>query len=87
MTELAVFVDEWLQPTGRVDHFAVSAAMEAELGRLVDQGAIRLPAEGPIEVARLRIDGALVPVDRLGDPSAIGVALAQAVASSLRGAR
>ena len=85
MTDLAVFVDQWLQPAGRVDHEAIASSMEAELGRLVDEGSIRLPAERAVEIVSLRIDGGLLPVDRLGDSTAIGVALAQAIASGLRG--
>jgi len=86
MTDLAVFVDQWLQPAGRVDHQAIASSMEAELARLLDDGAIRLPAERAVEIASLRIDGALVPLDRLGDSTAIGVALARAIAAGLRGA-
>jgi hypothetical protein len=85
MSDLAVFVDQWLQPAGRVDQEAVATSMEAELARLLDEGTIRLPAERVVEIDRLRIDGALVPVDRMGDSAAIGVALARAIASGLRG--
>lgn len=83
MNDLDVVIDQWIQPAGRVDHDAVIAAMEGELARLLDEGAVRSPAEGSLDLARLRIDGALVSTDRLAGAGPLGVALARAVAAGL----
>lgn len=85
MIDLAVLVDNFVHPAGRVDRDVVVAAMEAELSRLIDQGGMRLSAEGPVELGRLRIDGGLVPLDRMVDATALGTALAQVLARALEG--
>jgi hypothetical protein len=77
--DLAVVVEQWIAPVGRVDTDAVVAAMSAELTRLLDEGQIRLTDEGPITVSGLRIDGTLVPLDRHADATALGAALARVV--------
>lgn len=86
MIDLAVLVERWVEPAGRVDHDAVLGALSRELGRLIDEGAIALPDEGPIRVPGLRLDGSLVPLDRQADATALGGALAHLVVDAIRGA-
>jgi hypothetical protein len=85
MIDLAVLVERWVEPAGRVDHDAVLGAMSRELGRLLDEGVIVLPDEGPIRVPGLRLDAGLVPLDRQADPADLGAALARLVIGALRG--
>lgn len=87
MIDLAVLVERWIEPAGRVDHDAVLGAMSRELGRLLDEGAVALPDEGPIRVPGLRLDGGLVPLDRQADPTALGAALAHLVFDALQDPR
>jgi hypothetical protein len=86
VTDLLITFADWVEPAGRVDHDAVAGALREELARRLESGAIRLPAEGPIEVSRLRIDGALVAADRQADTAALAAALAQALTAALGGA-
>lgn len=87
MIDLAVLVERWAEPVGRVDHDAVLGAMSLELARLLDESSIHLPDESPIRIAGLRLDGTLVPLDRRADATTLGAALARLVMDAVvRGA-